>query len=75
MSINEEIGVSIVFLRKEKGLTQENLALEAEISISYLRLIEHGRANPTLNELQKIAEVLEIELCNPFAVAVMAGAV
>lgn len=57
VSINEEIGASIVFLRKEKGLTQENLALEAEISVSYLRLIEHGKANPSQNELQKIAKV------------------
>ena len=75
MSIYEEIGETIVYLRKEKGLTQENLALETGISVSYLRLIEHGKANPTINEPWKIAEVLEVELRNPFAVAVAAGAV
>ena len=72
MSIYEEIGKTIVYLRKEKGLTQENLALETGISVSYLRLIEHGRANPSINELWKIAEVLEIELRNPLAAAVAA---
>ena len=72
MSIYEEIGETIVYLRKNKGLTQENLALETGISVSYLRLIEHGSANPTINELWKIAEVLDVQLRNPFAVAVAA---
>ena len=75
MSIYQEIGETIVLIRKEKGFTQESLALETEISVSYLRLIEHGRANPTINELLKIAEVLEVELRNPFAVAVTVSAV
>ena len=72
MSIYEEIGEAIVYLRKDKGLTQENLALETGISVSYLRLVEHGSANPTINELWKIAEVLDVELRNPFAVAAAA---
>lgn len=75
MSIYEEIGETIVYLRKDKGLTQEGLALETGISVSYLRLIEHGDANPSINELWKIAEVLEIELRSPFAVAVTADTV
>lgn len=75
VSLYEEIGKTIVYLRKEKGLTQEKLALETGISVSYLRRIEHGKANPTINELWKIAEVLDIELINPFAIAVTATAV
>ena len=70
MSIYEEIGKTVVYLRKDRGFTQENLSLETGISVSYLRLIEHGKANPTINELWKIAEVLDVELRNPFAVAV-----
>ena len=70
MSIYEEIGETIVYSRKAKGLTQENLALETGISVAYLRLIEHGEATPTINELWKIAEVLDVELRNPFAAAV-----
>ena len=55
---------TIVSLRKEKGLTQEQLALECEISVSYLRRIEHGQANPTIHALWRLAEVLEVELQN-----------
>ena len=46
-----EIGRIIVVLRERKGLTQEKLALEAEMSVIYLRRIERGRANPTLRAL------------------------
>ena len=65
MYIYDEIGDTIVSLRKEKRLTQEQLALECEISISYLRRIEHGDANPTINELWRIAEILEADMRNP----------
>ena len=75
MSIFEEIGNTIVSLRKAKGLTQEALALECGISISYMRLMEHGKANPTINELWRIAEVLEVELRNPFTVPVAVGGI
>lgn len=74
MSIFVEIGTTIVSLRKEKGLTQEQLALECEISVSYLRRIEHGQANPTIHALWCLAEVLEVELQNPLAGAVTAEA-
>lgn len=74
MSIFVEIGTTIVSLRKEKGLTQEQLALECEISVSYLRRIERGEANPTIHALWRLAEVLEVELQNPLAGAVTAEA-
>ena len=50
-----EIGRIIVVLRERKGLTQEKLALEAEMSVIYLRRIERGRANPTLRALDRVA--------------------
>jgi len=74
VSIYDEIGETIIFLRKQRGFTQEQLALECGISVSYLRLIEHGKANPTINELWRIAEVLEVTLRNPFVVPAAAGA-
>lgn len=49
MSINEDISKAIVDIRKQKSLSQEYLALECDMSVSYLRRIEHGTANPTIN--------------------------
>ncbi len=70
MSIYDEIGDTIVFMRGQKEVTQEWLALECGISVSYLRRIEHGTANPTIGELYIIAGALEIELRNPLAIPV-----
>ena len=68
VSVFDEIGNSIVLLRKHRGFTQEHLALECEMSISYLRRIEHGTANPTIKELQHIADILGTELENPLCI-------
>lgn len=73
MSIYDDIGAAIVDLRKRENFTQEELALECEISVSYLRRIEHGDANPTIHKLHTIAEVLNVELRTPFVDSVSAG--
>ena len=59
MLILEKIGKNIVLLRKEKKITQEQLALNADMSVSYLRAIEHGAANPTMDALARIADALD----------------
>jgi len=58
MSITEEIGQNIVLLRRQRGVTQEDLALSAGMSPSYLRRIEHGKANPSVRTLCRIADAL-----------------
>ena len=75
MSIYYEIGKRIVLSRMLKNMTQENLALECGISPSYLRMIEHGKANSTINELSKIAKALDTKLLNPFPLPVLVNAV
>lgn len=62
MAISVELGKNIVRFRREKGITQEQLALSAEINVSYLRLIEHGKANPTIDVLDRLARILEVPI-------------
>jgi len=59
---NNIIGKTIQQRRKELKITQSSLAELAEISINTLYKIERGEANPTLDILQKIADVLGLEL-------------
>ncbi len=66
MSEAARVGRCIKSLRKRKGYTQERLANELYISPSYLREIEHGTANPTVNLVAKITSFLELQ---PDAVA------
>jgi transcriptional regulator with XRE-family HTH domain len=45
-------------IRKEGGLTQEQLALEADIQRNYVSLIELGDSQPTIGMLFKLADAL-----------------
>ena len=58
----QEIGTAIKVRRKSLGLTQPHLAELADISINTLYKIERGQTNPTLEVLEKIFEVLGLEL-------------
>lgn len=59
---NEEI-IRIIKERKDiLGINQEYLAELSEIGIATLKRFESGKGNITLNNLQKIADVLGIEL-------------
>ena len=55
-----EIGQNIVTLRKERGIKQEQLALDSGVSVSFLRDIEHGRVNVSLDTLEKLAVILVV---------------
>ncbi len=41
--------------RKQAGLTQEKLALEADVQRNYVSLIERGVHQPTINIIFKLA--------------------
>ena len=61
MLVNQ-IGESIKNRRKELGITQPHLAELASISINTLYKLERGKGNPSLNVLNKLIEVLGLEL-------------
>ena len=52
------LGEAIRQLRRERGLTQEDLAENAGLTAATLSLIERGRANPTWDTVKKIATAL-----------------
>lgn len=57
-----DIGKAVREIRKEKGFSQEKLALEAEISRRYIYLLESGQCSPTVQILERIANVLGIKV-------------
>ncbi|MCG6189864.1 helix-turn-helix domain-containing protein [Maribellus maritimus] len=57
-----EIGVQIKERRKVLRITQPDLAEMAAISINTLYKIERGQANPTIQVLNKITDILGMEL-------------
>ena len=55
-----QLGTRIKYLREQAGLTQEQLADRAEISLDFLGKIEVNINKPGLRSLIKIAEALNI---------------
>lgn len=58
VNLKKAIGQIIVRLRKERNISQEGVALDADIDRTRLGEIERGEANPTIDTLSKIASVL-----------------
>ena len=54
------VGANIRRLRKERGLSQESLAGEAELAMRHLGRIERGEGNPTVAILSRLARVLGV---------------
>ncbi|MDS7695578.1 helix-turn-helix domain-containing protein [Acinetobacter soli] len=50
--------------RKERNISQEQLALLCNMDRSYLGRIERGEVNPTLEKIYEIAEKLEVNPIN-----------
>lgn len=49
-------------LREEKGLFQKNIAAYLDLSVNAYNSIENGKTNITINNLFKIAEILEVSV-------------
>lgn len=48
--------------RKKLGISQQDLAEMADVGITTIKQIEAGKGNPSLSTVEKILEVLGIEI-------------
>jgi transcriptional regulator with XRE-family HTH domain len=55
-----EIGTTIRIIRQAKRISLGDLAKRAKVSIAFLSLLEHGRREPSLLVLRRLAKALEI---------------
>jgi len=61
-----QFGLLVRKYRKEKNMSQEQLALLCNMDRSYLGRIERGEVNPTLEKIYEIANSLHIDVKNLF---------
>lgn len=61
MDLVQLLGKNVRRYRKEKGMTQEELAVAASMERSYVSDIERGTRNPSVAALGRLAEALKIE--------------
>ena len=65
--ISERVGEQIRYYRTKQNLSQEALALQAEINITYLGQVERGVKKPTIETLDKILTALNVSFEEFFA--------
>jgi len=63
-----DFGKRIIELREKRGISTNKLANLAGITQSYLRNIEIGKTNPTVEMLEYICEALNISIRDFFEV-------
>jgi transcriptional regulator with XRE-family HTH domain len=56
------VGKNVRRIRQQRRMTQEKLAFEAELDLTYIGGIERGRRNPSLLAMAKIAGALSVPL-------------
>jgi transcriptional regulator with XRE-family HTH domain len=68
MDMRKLVGRNFARLRRDRGLTQEQVEERSGFSQQYLSSLERGRRNPTvitLYELARALEVSHVELVQP----------
>jgi transcriptional regulator with XRE-family HTH domain len=58
-----ELGERVRARRPQLGKSQEQLAQESSLQLSYLGQVERGQRNLTLHNVLKLAEVLGVDPC------------
>ena len=66
MKIQERFGVVIRRLRIEKGISQEKLALNADIDRTYISDIEKGNRNVSIEMIERLANFFQISVSELF---------
>lgn len=61
-SARERVGENIRRLRKEKGLSQEELAEVAEFHRTYVSQLERCVTNISIDGLERLAQALEVDI-------------
>lgn len=61
MDVVQLLGANVRRHRKLKGMSQEELSLEAGMKRSYVSDLERGTRNPTVRALGRLAEALKVE--------------
>ena len=60
--VRKRVGVNLQRLRRERGLTQEELAARANVHQTYISGVEAGRRNASVLVLAKLADGLEADI-------------
>jgi len=66
MSIQSRVSRNIQRIRREKDLSQEEVAHRADIHQTYLSGVETGKRNPSILVVERIAKALGVDVTEIF---------
>jgi len=66
MDARSRVAKNLQRIRRERGLTQEDLSAKADIHQTYLSGVEGGKRNPTVGVLERIAAALRVDISEFF---------
>jgi len=61
-NISQKLGKRIASLRKDAGLTQDQLAVKTGLDRTFIGYLEKGNRNPSVETANKIARVLGVKI-------------
>jgi transcriptional regulator with XRE-family HTH domain len=61
VTVAEKVGRNLIMARRRAGLSQEQVAIRAEVHRSEVGLLEHGRRVARVSTLVRIAGAVEVE--------------
>ncbi len=61
MDMRKLVGRNVARLRREKGVTQEALAVRSGFSQQYLSDLERGKRNPSIVTIYELAQALGVD--------------
>ncbi len=65
--INYKLGRMIAQIRKQRNLTQEDLAEKVDLHYTTISRIETGESDPPVSTIEKIARALKVPLSELFS--------
>ncbi|WP_395541035.1 helix-turn-helix domain-containing protein [Neotabrizicola sp. sgz301269] len=66
MSVRSRVSKNVQRIRREKNLSQEELAHRADIHQTYLSGVENGKRNPSILVVERIANALGVDISEIF---------
>lgn len=66
MDVRMRVGRNLQQLRRDSGLTQEELAHKAEVHQTYLSGVERGKRNASILVLERIVQALGADIARLF---------
>ena len=66
MNILQVFGDNVRYYRKQKNMSQTAFAEKCGLHRTYISAVERHKRSISLNNIQKIAEALEVDVCKLF---------